>query len=133
MATLVNVFFIAVLDKDIVWPSPTGSRLLADRLVDLSHIVSGHFLEIAPRCVKLLCSPNISANLFLLFALLSVITFRPVLPALGKFGCVCDHVTAVCSLDEDSVGLVLNLLKTVCFLCPGVIVLIHAQLLLNFL
>ena len=76
MATFVDVLFEAMLNEDITCPSSTGSGLLANCFVDLTHIVTWHFLEIAPRSIELLSCPDVSANLLLLLASwLSVIAF----------------------------------------------------------
>ena len=131
----VNVFFKAMLDVQIICTSSTGCRLLITySFIDLSHIMNWHFLEIATWCIKFLCSSDISADLFLLFAgCLSVVTLRAILATRRDFGSICNHVAPIRTLDKDPIGLMLDLLQTVCFFNTGVIVRIHAQLLFYFL
>ena len=96
-----NVLFKAMLDIQIICTSSTGCRLLITySFIDLSHIMNWHFLEIATRCVKFLSSPDISADLFLLFAgRFSIVTLRAVLATRRDFGSICNHVAPIRTLD----------------------------------
>ena len=131
----VDVLFKAMLYVQIIRTSSTGCRLLITySLIHLSHIMNWHFLEIATRCVKFLSSSDISADLFLLLAsCFSIIALRTILATWRNFGSICNHIAPIRTLDKDPICLMLDLLQTVCFFYPGVIVLIHAQLLFYFL
>ena len=96
-----DVLFKAMLDVQITCTSSTGCRLLITySFIDLSHIMNWHFLEIATRCVEFLCSPDISADLFLLLAgRFSIITLRTILATRRNLGSICNHVAPIRSLD----------------------------------
>ena len=96
-----DVLFKAMLDVQIICTSSTGCRLLITySFIDLSHIMNWHFLEIATRCIKFLCSSDISADLFLLFAgCFSIVTLRAVLATRRDFGSICNHVAPIRTLD----------------------------------
>ena len=96
-----DVLFKAMLDVQITCASSTRCRLLITySFIDLSYIIQRHFLEIATRCVEFLCSPDISADLFLLFAgWFSIVTLRAILATRRNFGSICNHVAPIRALD----------------------------------
>ena len=96
-----DVLFKAMLDVQIICTSSTRCRLLITySFIDLSHIMNWHFLEIATRCVEFLGSPDISADLFLLFAgCFSIVTLRTILATRRDFGSISNHIAPIRTLD----------------------------------